>query len=192
MDKKEGIPLARGNTDLQHSENVAERLFQLEAFIFKRLDKNREFLSVEVEDVSGKPETISISEAEAFLTLFGGRDCEEMEETVKVMVETVKNTVLRKAEALRSAKAHDELESKRVAEYKAAEAIKAKELEALKAEGAKKRRAAYEIEHAEELRKIAQKEQEKEEYGQALKSAKEDGEDSYIGGSGMKKLKSLD
>lgn len=188
MDKKEGIPLARGNTDLQHSENVAERLFQLEAFIFKRLDKNREFLSVEVEDVSGKPETISISEAEAFLTLFSGRDCEEMEETVKVMVETVKNTVLRKAEALRSAKAHDELESKRVAEYKAAEAIKAKELEALKAEGAKKRRAAYEIEHGEELKRIALKKQEKEEYAKALEETEKNEEDVYVSGGRMKKL----
>lgn len=73
MNGIEGMSLSRDNTDLQFAENVLQRLLQLEAFIFRRLDENREFLS-RTEEEKGATVKHEINELEAFQYLFGSGD----------------------------------------------------------------------------------------------------------------------
>ena len=171
-------------------DGIGVRLRNLEAFVYHRIDKEKSFATYDVKDRNGKTKEHTITEMDAFETIFGRQ--EDIEDTWGELVKRVKDTFLASAEADQQAQEAQERQAKRVAEYKAAEAIKAKELEVLRAEGAKKRQAAYKLEHEEELRRIAMKKEEREECEQALESTTEAGEDIYIGASGMKKLKSLD
>lgn len=190
LDRVNNVAIVRGDTDTVYTENVARRLMWLEAFVFLLIEKDREFSAWEEKEENGKTVTRTLTEGEVFSYFFGNE--EEKNKTRAEMGEILKQEYLERQEKERINEINRKKEAARVAKLRAEQAIKAKELEALKAEGAKKRRAAYEIEHEKELRTIALKKEEKEEYEQALKSATEDGEDIYIGGSGMKKLKSPD
>jgi hypothetical protein len=167
-------------------EALGVRLRNLEAFVYHSLDKEREFATYEVKDRNGKTKEHTITEMEAFETIFGRH--EDIEDTFQGLKNNVSDIFRESAEAEQQAQEAQERQSKRVAEFKAAEAIKAKELEALKAEGAKRRREAYRLEHVEELRRIALEREREEAYQKELEKAAENKEEVYIGG----RLKKLD
>lgn len=167
-------------------EGIGVRLRNLEAFVYHNLDKERLFATYEVKDRTGKTKEHTITEVEAFETIFGKH--EDIGDTWGELMAMVKDAFVTSAEVAQRTQDAQERQSKRVAEYKAAEAIKAKELKELKAEGAKRRREAYKLEHEEELKRIAQKKEEKEEYEQALESAEKKEEEVYVSGGMLKKL----
>lgn len=156
-----GSPILRDDTEIEYSENVLARLTQLESFVRGLMDAEKAFVSW-TEDEDGKTVEHSISQLEAFEATFSGpvfldNTSDELRGTLKTA------NIVARDEARRS-KAISEAQEAKVKAYKESEAIKVKELEALKAEGAKKQRAAYEIRQKKELERIAIEAKEKEVY----------------------------
>lgn len=160
--------LPRNDTDLEYAENVAARLTRLEAFVRGLMDNEKQFVAWREEDEKGHTVEHSISELQAFEATFNG--VEFIDVTVEDLRQTLKNEDIDVRTQERIAKDIALKQAEKVKAYKESEAIKAKELEALKAEGEKKRRAAYKIEHAEELKRIAIKAKEKEEYQKKMEA----------------------
>lgn len=177
------ISLPRDNTDLQFSERILERLHKLESFISRLLDETREFASVDIADENGKIEAKSVNELEAFSYIFGGS-----EEITQELEDAVKNAVMGRVEAVRSAKAHDEREAARIAKLVEKQECDKKKREELTELANKRARESHQAQVEAQRQAEVSRAAKKKAYEEALEEAEKNEEDVYVSGGRMKKL----